>query len=193
MYFPPLHPLSSGHISNCTIWQGVPNVIWEERGMQAMSAENSWVAVKFLWPEPAPQGKRNATTGVVSFHPSTNHPLETDGVCEWLLHRSWGFGMLLGGQIPLRCGRGRSSSAGPVLAMIPQWKHWTSRGTGYYCSLVVLEGRRWVASPWPVKLFICIGFEDKSLKSWLKWTCPVLQKSSGGACKDTVSWEVGLS
>lgn len=99
MYFPPLHPLSSGHISSCTIWQRVPNVIWEEGGMQAMSAEKSWVAVKFLWPEPAPQGKRNATTGLVSFHPSTSHPLETDDVCEQILLRSWGFGMLLGGQI----------------------------------------------------------------------------------------------
>lgn len=139
MYFPPLHPLSSGHISNCTIWQGVPNVIWEERGMQAMSAENSWVAVKFLWREPAPQGKRNATTGLVSFHPSTNHSLETDDVWEQLLYRSWRLGMLLGGQILLCRGRGRSSSTGPALAMILQWKHWTSWGTVYYCSVVQLE------------------------------------------------------
>ena len=139
MYFPPLHPLSSGHISNCTIWQGVPNVIWEERGMQAMSAENSWVAVKFLWPEPAPQGKRNATTGLVSFHPGTNHPLETDDVCEQLLCWSWGFGMLLGGQMLLCCGRGRSSSMRPALAMIPRWKRWTSPGMGDYCCLVQLE------------------------------------------------------
>lgn len=138
MYFCPLHPLSSGHISDCIIWQGVPNAIWEERGMQAMSAENSWVAVKFLWPECVPQGERNATTGLVSFHPSTDHPLETDD-CEQFLYRSWGFGVLLGGQILLCWRCGRSSSTRPALGVIPQWKDWTLWGPGYYCSLVQLE------------------------------------------------------
>lgn len=152
--------------------------------MQAMSAENSWVAVKFLWPEPAPRGKRNATTGLVSFHPSTNHPLDTGSVCEKPLHRSWALGMLLGGWVLLCYGRSwlvevngnslpviPSDSPGPhrlVAAPVPFC------GRSWGCFRLHLRGL--------LNFLSMLALELKALSAGSSELAYCMEKSSAGYC-----------